>query len=91
MTVLFFYGTLRHLPLLQQVLGREVAVEAAALPGHTVARAEAGDWPTLVPLAGALASGSLMRDATDSDLERLHSLPHFQSLLQKMETAGTNG
>ena len=71
MTVLFFYGTLRHLPLLQQVLGREVAVEPAALPGHTVARAEAGDWPALVPLAGGLASGSLMRDATDSDLERL--------------------
>lgn len=71
MTVLFFYGTLRHLPLLQQVLGREVTVEPAALPGHTVARAEAGDWPTLVPLAGALAPGSLMRDVTDSDLERL--------------------
>ncbi|MFZ0097282.1 MAG: gamma-glutamylcyclotransferase family protein, partial [Gemmobacter sp.] len=71
MTVLFFYGTLRHLPLLQQVLGRDVMVEPAVLPGHSVARAEAGDWPTLVPLAGALASGSLMRDATDTDLERL--------------------
>lgn len=71
MTVLFFYGTLQHLPLLQQVLGREVTVEPAVLPGHTIARAAAGDWPTLVPLSGALASGSLMRDATESDLERL--------------------
>jgi nudix-type nucleoside diphosphatase (YffH/AdpP family) len=70
-TVLFFYGTLRHMPLLRQVLGRKVEVEPAVLPGHAVLRAAAGDWPTLVPLAGALASGALMRDVTESDLERL--------------------
>ena len=39
MAEFFFYGTLRHLPLLSVVLGRPVTGEDAWLPGHAVHQA----------------------------------------------------
>ncbi|MGR3483904.1 MAG: NUDIX domain-containing protein [Paracoccaceae bacterium] len=51
---LFLFGTLRHRPVLDALLGHDRAVTAPAhLPGHAV-RAVAGEsWPVLVPGSGA--------------------------------------
>ena len=56
----FLYGTLRHLPLLEAVLGRDVAPVAAELSDHAVARAEGRDFPILVAQSGARAAGVVL-------------------------------
>lgn len=71
MTDLFFYGTLCHLPLLRAVLGREVAVEPAQMPGHSVWFEEYGAFPLIRPDAAAMADGLLLRGAGEDDLARL--------------------
>ena len=56
----FLYGTLRHLPLLAAVLGRDVAPVAAELSDHVAARAEGQDFPILIARAGARAPGIVL-------------------------------
>jgi nudix-type nucleoside diphosphatase (YffH/AdpP family) len=70
----FFYGTLRHPPLLRAVLGHEVALQPARLAGHEVRLAEAGGAARPFPLlceGGAGAEGVLARGLTDADTARL--------------------
>ena len=67
---IFFYGTLRHPPLLEVVLGRPVQTEPARLPDFDVRRVRDGTWPAIVAGAGP-AEGALLRDATAEDLARL--------------------
>lgn len=57
----FFYGTLRHLPLLTIVLGRAPEAVPARLSGHAVRRAMDGAFPVLVAEPGAEAEGILVR------------------------------
>ncbi len=71
MTVFFFYGTLCHVPLLAMVLGRDVAVHPAQLAGHRVVWAKGGVFPVIVPDAGAVATGVLVRGMTAADVARL--------------------
>ncbi len=71
MAEVFLYGTLRHLPLLETVLGREPgAVISARLPGHRVAWAEGEAFP-LIETGGGGAEGLLVTGLTDADLSRL--------------------
>lgn len=74
MTDLFFYGGLRHLPLLEIVLGRAVGagqLTAARLADHAVHRGADDDQPVILPAAGAAAPGLLLRGATAGDVARL--------------------
>lgn len=64
---MFFYGTLRHLPLLELVLGRLPRLEPATLPGHAVVWAKAQAFPLVVERAGAQAQGVLVRDLSQAD------------------------
>lgn len=56
----FLFGTLRHPPLLERVLGRPVRTCPAVLPDHAVMRAQGQSFPILVPQLGARASGALL-------------------------------
>lgn len=67
----FFWGTLRHPPLLRAVLGRDAATLPATLPGWHAAAVDGHDFPTLVPAPGAAAQGVLVADLTAADRARL--------------------
>ncbi|SHF43238.1 nudix-type nucleoside diphosphatase, YffH/AdpP family [Ruegeria intermedia] len=74
MADLFFYGTLRHLPLLERVLGRSgdaLAVRPARLRDHAVRCAEGQPFPMIVPEPGQAAEGLLVQGLGASDLDRL--------------------
>lgn len=66
----FFYGTLCHPPLLRIVLGHDVAMEAAVLPGHSVFWVKDRAFPVLEP-GGDGAEGVLVRGLGDEDVRRL--------------------
>ncbi|WP_299294361.1 NUDIX domain-containing protein [uncultured Tateyamaria sp.] len=71
---LFFYGSLRHVPLLEFVLGRgadQLDLSDAALADHAVLAAPGGVFPVLVPQAGAVAQGILVRGLSEADVARL--------------------
>ena len=73
MNSLFLYGTLRHVPLLSAVLGRdgaELDVCGAALAGHEVC-AVAGEVFPMIREGGKGAEGILVRDLTPEDVARL--------------------
>lgn len=67
----FFYGTLRHMPLLAAVLGRMPEARPARLAGHRVAFAEGQDFPTLLPFASAAAEGIVVEGISPEDRARL--------------------
>ncbi len=66
---LFFFGTLRYLPLLEQVLGRAVSVVPARLDGVSAYWVAGQPFPTLQE--GGAVEGVLLRDATAADIARL--------------------
>ncbi|WP_224824654.1 NUDIX domain-containing protein [Cognatishimia sp. MH4019] len=68
-TPLFFFGTLCHLPLLEQVLGRSVSVEVAHAQGMSAYWVAGQSFPTLQD--GGAADGLLLRDAIAADIARL--------------------
>lgn len=71
---LFFYGTLRHLPLLEIVLGKPpgtLSLRPAVLSGHRVAAVAEGPYPMLVTDQGARAAGIVVENLGISDLARL--------------------
>ena len=59
MTPLFFFGTLRHQPLLEIVLGRKIEPEPARLPGFRVAWARGESFPMLAEDTASAAEGVL--------------------------------
>ncbi|QUJ77695.1 NUDIX domain-containing protein [Sulfitobacter albidus] len=74
MTTLFFYGTLRHLPLLEIVLGRRVDpgdVTPATLPRHAARGVAEGPFPTLIVEEGSRARGLRVQNLTEQDIARL--------------------
>ena len=74
MKTLFFYGTLRHVPLLESVLGRAADAldfDTAVLPGHAVMAARDGPYPVLMQADGSEAQGVVVRGLSDGDIARL--------------------
>ncbi|WP_170442532.1 NUDIX domain-containing protein [Ruegeria arenilitoris] len=74
MTNLFFYGTLRYLPLLELVLGRsgqDLAAEPAMLPDHAVHAVQDQAFPMILEAPGAAARGILVQNLTAQDIKRL--------------------
>ncbi len=70
----FFYGTLRHLPLLRVVLGRNgdaLRVSAAGLADHGVFQLGDESFPHFASVAGARATGVLLRDVSEVEAQRL--------------------
>ncbi|WGW05870.1 gamma-glutamylcyclotransferase [Tropicibacter oceani] len=69
---LFFYGTLRHLPLLELVLGRPVPeMRQARLDGYAVHSAKDQPFPMIVAQNGAQAQGVFMPGLSAVDVARL--------------------
>ncbi len=71
---LFFYGTLRHLPLLELVLGKPrsaLNLSKAVLPGHAVLGVAEGPFPMIVTAESAQAEGIVLSDLDAEDLARL--------------------
>jgi nudix-type nucleoside diphosphatase (YffH/AdpP family) len=88
-TSLFFYGTLRHVPLLRTVLGRVPLLQPARLPDHAVLGVTGGSYPTIVPRTGAIAEGILMTGVQTGDLARLdyyEAAYHYALQLVEIET-----
>ena len=70
---MFFFGTLRHRPLLSIVLGRPIAsldIVEDALPGHRVDQVAEGPFPMLTEHDGA-APGIVVSGLTAEDRARL--------------------
>lgn len=72
MTAYFFYGSLRHLPLLAAVLGRDVDWEPGRLDDHRVVSPPGDRWPTLTPAPGESVAGILVDGLSDAEAERLN-------------------
>ncbi|MEH6646286.1 NUDIX domain-containing protein [Sulfitobacter sp.] len=75
MASLFFYGSLRHAPLLETVLGRSFdadTLRATTLSDHSVYAVADQPFPMLVPEAGGRAEGLLASGLTASDVARLN-------------------
>ncbi len=71
---LFFYGTLRHRPLLEIVLGRpasELDIAEAVLPNHAVMAVAEGPFPMIEKVPGQRAEGVLVRGLSEGDIARL--------------------
>ncbi|MFD2741116.1 NUDIX domain-containing protein [Sulfitobacter aestuarii] len=71
---LFFYGTLRHLPLLEIVLGCDVQgldLHEATLGDHAIYGVAEGPFPTIVAEPGGRADGVLLRGLTPEQVARL--------------------
>lgn len=68
---LFLYGTLRHLPLLQTLIGGPADVRPAILPEHRVVRWPEAENPYLEAHAGSFAEGLLLRGLTEDQRHRL--------------------
>ncbi len=71
---LFFYGTLRHLPLLEIVLGRTATsldVSPARLPDYLVSAAAEGPFPMIAGSPGDRAEGVLVCGLGPADIARL--------------------
>ncbi len=69
---MFFYGTLRHPPLLAAVLGRAAGpLLPARLADHAVGAAVEGPFPAIRASAGSVAEGLLASGLTADDRARL--------------------
>ncbi|MEQ6248130.1 NUDIX domain-containing protein [Sulfitobacter sp. HNIBRBA3233] len=71
---IFFYGSLRHAPLLRIVLGYAPDAKRmapAVLNGYAVRGVSEGPFPTLVREKGADAHGLLVRGLSKADIARL--------------------
>ena len=68
---LFVYGTLRHLPLLEAVLGHVPEVVPARLGGHRVMAVQDETHPAIREATGEVAEGLLLTCLSDADRARL--------------------
>lgn len=71
---LFFYGTLRHVPLLEIVLGRNASdldLNPAMLPDHLVSAVAQGPFPMIAAQPGATADGVLLKGLSEQDVARI--------------------
>ncbi len=93
MKSLFFYGTLRYVPLLSIVLGRApdaLDVTESILPDHSVVWASGQAFPMIVE-GGTGASGLLVRGLSAEDIARLNYYEGgFDYSLRKIEIVAGN-
>lgn len=74
MKTLFFYGTLRHVPLLEIVLGRPAAhikLTPEQLPDHAALSVAEGPFPCVVESRGDVTEGLLVEGLSETDIARL--------------------
>lgn len=74
MSDLFFYGSLRHVPLLEVVLGRAcdaLDLVTARLPEHCVFGVRGEPFPMVQATQGQMAPGVLVRGLSDEDIARV--------------------
>ena len=73
MKQVFLYGTLRHLGLLEIVLGHvpHDRLSAVSLDGYCVARAEGHDFPLILEQSGSCCDGLLLSEVTPEEQARL--------------------
>jgi nudix-type nucleoside diphosphatase (YffH/AdpP family) len=74
MTHLFFYGTLRHIPLLEAVLGRNaesLRIDDAVLEGFAVSSVAEGPFPMIAIQSGTQAIGIVVNGLDAADIARL--------------------
>lgn len=74
MVDLFFYGTLRYVPLLELVLGRDgsgLDASAATLADHAIYGVQDQIFPMITQADGEIAEGLLVRGLSDEDLAAL--------------------
>ncbi|WP_054005055.1 NUDIX domain-containing protein [Cypionkella psychrotolerans] len=67
----FFCGTLRHLPLLEAVLGHEVVATPAWLADHALYWVKDRSFPVLIAEPGARAEGILVTAGSEADVARM--------------------
>ena len=70
-TDLFFFGTLCHMPLLHAVLGRDADAVPAVMHEFSVFWVQHQAFPMILPTAGGVAQGVLVRGLGPDDLARL--------------------
>jgi len=91
----FFYGTLRYVPLLEKVLGkpaRTIDLSDAALANHAICAVEGENFPMIRPQQGFEARGLLARDLSEQDVERLkHYEVGFDYDLEQREVTLADG
>jgi nudix-type nucleoside diphosphatase (YffH/AdpP family) len=74
MSDLFFFGTLRHLPLLETVIGHDlsgITLSEASFADHQIHWADGHAFPLLVASPGEAAVGLLARGLSAEDVARL--------------------
>ncbi len=74
MKSLFFYGTMRHVPLLEIVMGRSAAalgVADASLEGYRVSAVAEGPFPMIEKMVGEVAKGILVSGLAPDEIARL--------------------
>lgn len=92
---LYFYGTLRHLPLLEAVLGRpceQLDLVEAILPDHSVFWVKDQAFPMIAETAGARSKGIALRNPSDEDILRLNYYEGgFDYDLRSLQAIGPEG
>jgi len=74
LSTLFFYGTLRHIPLLEIVLGRPLAhedMQEGRAEGYSVCAVKDADFPEIV-FGGKGAAGIIVRGLSEVEVARLN-------------------
>lgn len=95
MTTLFVYGTLRHVPLLEIVLGRPAAridMTVAGLPDHAAMAVLEGPFPMIAVHDGYTQTGLVLHTLSATDIERLNFYEGgFDYTLMRKTTSGGQG
>ena len=95
MTDLFVYGTLRHIPLLEIVLGRpasQIDLSLAHLADHAAMAAVEGPFPLIAAQVGHVQAGLVLNNLSNEDLERLNFYEGgFDYTLERKTTAEGQG
>lgn len=95
MVDLFVYGTLRHVPLLELILGRtgpDLDVREAHLPGHGAFAVVDQPFPAIEEREGHRAPGLLLRGLSQDDMDALNFYEGgFDYTLRRMDVTLQDG
>ena len=97
MNSMFFYGSLRHEPLLQLVLGQDLSnlhIQDATLADHAIHWAVNEEFPIIVATPGAMCKGALIHGIDDAMMRRVdlyEGASDYQKSVFQVETATGTG